>query len=55
MVRLINAEDARVAAAVAGQAESIAAAVDLVAARLAELLEEDMRAGTALLTPVFAE
>jgi N-acetylmuramic acid 6-phosphate etherase len=35
LVRLINAEDARVAAAVAGQAESIARAVDLIAARLA--------------------
>lgn len=36
LVRLINAEDAKVAAAVAQQSEAIAAAVDLVAARLAE-------------------
>ena len=36
LVRLINAEDAKVAAAVAEQAESIARAVDLVAVRLAD-------------------
>ena len=36
LVRLINAEDAKVAAAVAEQAEPIARAVDLVAARLAD-------------------
>ena len=36
LVRLINAEDAKVAAAVAEQAESIAHAVDLVAVRLAD-------------------
>ena len=36
LVRLINAEDATVAAAVAGQADRIAEAIDLVAARLAD-------------------
>ena len=36
LVRLINAEDAKVAAAVAAQAETIAQAVDLIAARLAD-------------------
>jgi N-acetylmuramic acid 6-phosphate etherase len=35
LVRLINAEDATIAAAVAEQAEAIAAAVDLITARLA--------------------
>lgn len=36
LVRLINAEDAKIAAAVAEQSEVIAKAVDLIAARLAE-------------------
>ena len=36
LVRLINAEDATIAAAVAEQAETIARAVDLITARLAE-------------------
>ncbi len=36
LVRLINAEDAKIAAAVAEQSEVIAVAVDLIAARLAE-------------------
>ena len=36
LVRLINAEDAKVAAAVAEQAEAIAHAVDLIAVRLAD-------------------
>lgn len=36
LVRLINAEDAKITAAVADQADEIAAAIDLIAARLAD-------------------
>lgn len=36
LVRLINAEDAKIAAAVAAQADTIAAAIDVIAARLGD-------------------
>jgi len=42
IVRLMNAEDAKVAAAVGAQAEAIARAIDAIAERLAAVTAEDV-------------